>query len=381
MRAEPSRPEDVLRLHQAVAATRQLFASVGARELAAQNRVVRAARYGLSAAIDLPEIERVLARVDGFDGWYPAWAERAAHYETLGDAAAAAGRRRTAATQLQRAAGLWHVAQILLLDDDERKAQGHRHCVAAYRQGLPHHDPPVEPVRLQGLPALFRGPRDRRGAAPAVILLNGANTVKEELHHYSDDFLARGLCTLVLEGPGQGEASARYGHPGLRVDRYVAAVRAAVDWLAVHPEVAADRIGIWGVSFGGFLALRCAAEEPRLRAALSLGGFDDLRSLPRLSPLLLEEFRVLMGLDSFADVLAQVAADCRLSEHVGRIGCPYLVVHGGRDDLLDEAEAQRMASGPSGELLVYPDGVHGCYNLNLEVAPMMADWMAERLHA
>ena len=47
---------------------------------------------------------------------------------------------------------------------------------------------------------------------------------------------------------------------------------AAIEWLGARPEIAADRIGVIGSSFGGTVSLLAAARAPRLRCAVDFAG-------------------------------------------------------------------------------------------------------------
>ena len=57
-----------------------------------------------------------------------------------------------------------------------------------------------------------------------------------------------------------------------RLGREADDVVAAVDWLAARAEVAGDRIGLMGSSFGGVMSLLAAARHPRLRCAVDFAG-------------------------------------------------------------------------------------------------------------
>ena len=49
----------------------------------------------------------------------------------------------------------------------------------------------------------------------------------------------------------------------------------AIDYLETRPDVDARRVGLMGVSLGGYYALRAAAFEPRLRAIIgNCGGYN-----------------------------------------------------------------------------------------------------------
>src|SRR5437660_1575843 len=119
---------------------------------------------------------------------------------------------------------------------------------------------------------------------PVVILIPGLDSVKEELHTYGDDFLKRGMAVLAIDGPGQGEMELE--HP-IRYD-YEVPVGYAINYLERRNDVDARRVGVMGVSFGGYYAPRAAAYEPRIKAVISNCGpynfvrnFDNLPQLTR----------------------------------------------------------------------------------------------------
>ncbi|MEP7199298.1 MAG: prolyl oligopeptidase family serine peptidase, partial [Chloroflexota bacterium] len=104
----------------------------------------------------------------------------------------------------------------------------------------------------------------------------------EEFFHWENVFLARGMATFTLEGPGQGECG--YQLP-IRPD-YEVAVSAALDVLTQRNDLDASRIGVAGVSLGGYYAVR-ACLDPRVKAAVeNCGPFtfaEDWNSVPALT--------------------------------------------------------------------------------------------------
>src|SRR5204862_499117 len=66
-----------------------------------------------------------------------------------------------------------------------------------------------------------------RGSGPVVIMAPGLDSTKEELHAYEEPFLARGMATLAIDGPGQGEAEYEIPICG----DYERAARAVCDWI------------------------------------------------------------------------------------------------------------------------------------------------------
>ena len=95
----------------------------------------------------------------------------------------------------------------------------------------------------------------------------GLDSTKEETDAYEAPFLARGIATLVFEGPGQGEA--QYDFP-IRGD-YEVPVKAVLDYIGTRRDLDAARIGMWGVSLGGITPLArrpsTSASRPASRSA------------------------------------------------------------------------------------------------------------------
>src|SRR5262249_14668782 len=105
-----------------------------------------------------------------------------------------------------------------------------------------------------------------RGRAPLVVLVPGLDSTKEEFFAWESVFLLRGMATLSLDGPGQGEAGFDLN---IRPD-YEAAVAAVLDAVEPRPELDLGRVGAVGVSLGGQYVVRAAAFEPRLNAIASV---------------------------------------------------------------------------------------------------------------
>ena len=99
-------------------------------------------------------------------------------------------------------------------------------------------------------------------------MVPGLDSTKEELQATAEYLLARGMATLAIDGPGQGEAE--YDLPIKQAYEKVAT--AVVDYLASHPDVDGGRVGLFGVSLGGYYAARAAAREKRLTAVVDLAG-------------------------------------------------------------------------------------------------------------
>ena len=354
----------------------------GAEHLARQYVVIRLARMEATGPLDFSDIQRVLARVVDARSWYPSWRAEALEAQEAAERLLAEGRTVSAGDMFHRAAICHHWAAYLAKFGSEQKAEGRAARVPAYRRAVDCWSAPIEPVEIpfEGtvLPGYLHLPDgdSSSDAPPCVIMVNGADSVKEEYHNWARQFVRRGLAALTVDGPGQGELLRVLP---MRPEAWDRPMGACVDTLRARGDVDPERIGIWGSSMGGFLALRAAAGEPRLRAAISLGGFYDFRDY-RHWPLS-TQLNVMedLGVESLSEARAYVDERCTLDGALDRIEAPYLVIHGARDDLLGVEEGRQMAAGDSGEFVNFEDGFHTCTNYNATLVPLMCDWMASKL--
>ena len=112
------------------------------------------------------------------------------------------------------------------------------------------------------------------------MLIAGLDSTKEEFFAVENLFLARGLATFSLDGPGQGET----GYSATIRPDFEAPLAAALDVLCARRDLDGDRIGMLGVSLGGYYAARAAAFEPRVQAVVVSGGPYDYGALVRDRP-------------------------------------------------------------------------------------------------
>ncbi|MGH2680356.1 MAG: alpha/beta hydrolase family protein [Actinomycetota bacterium] len=351
----------------------------GAEHLGSRYVVVRLARMEVTGPLDYSDLQRILARVVDLRSWYGSWSREAADAEELAGRLAAEGRSLSAADLYHRASACYHWGAYLARFGSEQKAEGRAHRVRCYREAVDRWAegiiPFVVPYRNEEMPGyLHVAPGEE--PAPCVIMVNGADSVKEEYHNWARQFVRRGMSVLTLDGPGQGEM---LGRLPMRPEAWEEPMGAAIDALAASGRVDAARIGIWGSSMGGFLVLRAAAYEPRIRAAISSGGFYDFRD--HRSWAVTTQLNVMedLGVGSLSEAKAYIEDRCTLEGAVDRIAVPYLVIHGARDELVSVEEARQMAAGRFGEFVNFEDGFHTCTNYNATLVPLMCDWMARKL--
>jgi 2,6-dihydroxypseudooxynicotine hydrolase len=329
---------------------------------------------------DYGDFQATLARITRWDDWCREWGGTAARYEQLARSAEAAGHAETAAGAWRRAALAWHWGKFVFTDHPGEQRAAHDRAVACYRKAAPALSPPAELVHIPyagtALPAYLRVPG--AGRSPVVIMVPGLDSTKEELQATAEHFLARGLATLAVDGPGQGESEYK-----LPIEpAYEKVVTAAVDYLASRDDTGQSKTGLFGVSLGGYYAARGAAYEKRISATVALAGpyrFDlDWDDLP---PQTRSTFRHRSGAGSEQEARAR-AAQLTLEDAAKLITRPLLVVGSGRDSIAPARHQERLAGeAPGAELVIYPDGSHGVTNRAYESRSLMADWLAAHLQA
>src|SRR5215831_18395404 len=290
--------------------------------------------------VDYNDFRRVTAGIRTWDTWCEQWCLAGAAHEQLGRTALAAGRQRSAGAHLAQAAVYYHFAKFMFVDDIGQMRAAHLMAVRCLTDALPFLEPPGDRVEIPfdgaTIAGVLRLPAGS-GPHPLVILIPGLDSAKEEFRPTEDLFLSRGIATLSVDGPGQGEAEYDLA---IRPDWEVPGA-AIVDALKGLSGVDQDRIGIWGVSLGGYYAARVASGDERVRACIALSGpyslGDAWDQMPELSR---AAFTVRSRSGSDAQAM-QRAGELSMAGRAALITAPLLVVAGKLDRIFAWAGAER----------------------------------------
>jgi dienelactone hydrolase len=337
-----------------------------------------AARF-IANGVDYNDFVRTTATIETWEEWLPAWTATAEVHADLAERAEADGNLRTAGEAHLRAAISYHFSKFVWVVDLERNRRNTEAAVRALYAAHRLLDATAERIEAQtdGGAVVANLRRPGGGApAPLVVLIPGLDSTKEEFFGWETVFLTRGMATLSLDGPGQGETGL---HMDIRPD-YEVAVTAILDAVAGRPELDSERVGAVGVSLGGHYVVRAAAFEPRIRALAGISGpFDfaaEWESMPSLTRETIEHH---IGADDPADARRR-AHELNLDGVAQRVTQPCLVVTGKQDRVIGWEETKRIADcTPNSEWVLYDDGTHVCNNIPFKYRPLVADWMRVRL--
>lgn len=215
------------------------------------------------------------------------------------------------------------------------------------------------------------------GKLPAIVLAHGWGGTRDHLNRtYAPRFAAEGFAVLSFDYRGWGDSDSRLllvgeqpepdasGQADVRVVLLREVVQpfdhledlaAAIDFIVGEPIVDADRIGLWGTSFGGGHVVWTAAHDPRIDAIVAQVGAQDSaaaleKSMGERAPLMMQNLATqrargktpavpqnapLPGLRG-SPVMERVY-DYRPIEHADRVRAATLIVDAEKEELFDIA--------------------------------------------
>ncbi|KAI1502095.1 Alpha/Beta hydrolase protein [Biscogniauxia marginata] len=255
----------------------------------------------------------------------------------------------------------------------------------AYRQGRDRDVVPAY-VRVPGTSAQREeGGQQQQQKCPAVLLLTGLDGYRPDNTVRCDEFLARGWAAVVVEIPGTADCPADPADPA-SPDRLWDSV---FEWMRRDGRFDMDRVLCWGLSSGGYYAVRIAhTHRERLRGAVAQGAgvhyFYDRGWLARadgheypfaLAPAMARKH----GFETEAEYREGAQRKFSLLE-LGILDMPstrLLLVNGTLDGLMPIEDSMMLFNyGSPKEARFFPGALHMGYPLaNASVYPWMEEVM------
>ncbi len=220
-------------------------------------------------------------------------------------------------------------------------------------------------------------PETQEKKMPCVILSNGLDSITEvEVFAFAEYFLERGIATLLFDGPGQG---INIGEVPMEIE-FEGVVAHLVDFLKMRSSIDEQRLGFFGVSYGGYLALRVAKYlGPIFNCVVNLSGGPVITPFDTLPRRLRSGFKHAFIQDS------DIAMEKIFAQHALNFSdacdTSILSVNGGLDDVFPIIGVEKMDRqlGTRHTFINYPGEAHVCLNYINQYSAQIADWVATQL--
>ena len=246
-------------------------------------------------------------------GWRREWFSTADRLRRVAETSLAGGHEISAGESYLRATS-YYLAGLIYMDspDDPELPRTARAVAECFEDALHLLKIPGETVQIPYengyLPGYYF--RSANTSAPLLIVHQGMDASIEETYFVAQGALALGYNCLMFHHPGQGLALREHGFT-FRPD-WENVITPVVDFALGLPGVDIERLALLGLSFGGALALRAAAFEPRLKICISNPPIYDWGSVVRQQ--LFGEYPQLEGLldtapDAFNLVISEFLKD------------------------------------------------------------------------
>lgn len=342
---------------------------------------------GIARGSNYFDLKDTGARIKCLDEYPKENIRTASRLEALGKREEAAGHYETAADYYYRACHFYIAAAWGIFDSDNEELIWLTERVdSAFDKVMKYNGKyPMERVEIpfegKSFPGILTLTPSRQ-KAPTVLLVPGMDLHKENLtNQMNNAYVLRGMNTLAIDGPGQGESLVR--KIWVDEENYGRAGKAAIDYLVKRPEVDGEKIGVYGISMGTYWGPLIAIHDSRVKALAVAAScqynkdhiFNETSYNFRL------RFMWMAGNVSDGE-FDRMAAKMTLKGRESQIKCPHLLFHGEFDHLTDTEEVyeyfNRLGSEIK-ELRIYENEYHGVSRFADEVATMSADWLRDRL--
>ena len=229
------------------------------------------------------------------------------------------------------------------------------------------------------------------GRGPWVLYVNGLDSCKELLFWSGlpQALARRGVSTLSVDQPGTGEALRALGlHATHETERWATPL---YEWLAKRDDVDASRVGMVGISLGGYFVPRAVAFEPRFAVGAVWGANHDWAEVQRKRlrregenpvPHYWAHVCWVFGAKDIDDFLEKSKGMC-LDDVLERIRVPFLVTHGARDRQISVEYALRtydqLVNSPRRELKIFTEREGGVEHVGVDNMTYGRDYIADFL--
>ncbi|WP_321503628.1 alpha/beta fold hydrolase [Breoghania sp.] len=347
-----------------------------------------------------PLLERAEGGEDaGTADFMQSWIKEADKLAGLAKEDEEAGHLFSAADKQKRAALYYLVGERMQGHGHPGRAETYRKGVDAFMSSIENAKENCERVEFpyQGktLSGYFTRAEGVTGPAPCVLYLNGLDSNKEMLYwsQLPHELARRGISCLCLDQPGTGESLRLNGFPADPISENWGTP--AYEYLASRDDVDAERIGITGISLGGYYAPRVCANEPRFASGACWGANHNWAEVQhkRLKregenpvPHYWNHVQWVFGADDMESFFKKADLMC-LDGEMEKIRVPFLVTHGigDRQISVDYAHTayDQLINSPKRALKLFTEREGGVEHVGADNMSFgrhyIADWFADTL--
>jgi dipeptidyl aminopeptidase/acylaminoacyl peptidase len=311
------------------------------------------------------------------------------------------GYLQTASAAYMRAAHYIQIGERLRQPRTPETQKAYARSIELFKKGLPN----VPFLSIEAVEVPFEGGKSlpayflkREGKPevkwPTVVFFDGLDVTKEIQYFRVPELAKRGMACLILDGPGNGE-SIRFRGMVARHDSEVAG-GAAIDYLEKRTDVDKARIGVMGVSLGGYFAPRAAAFEKRFKSCVAWGAQYDYHAVwkRRVEAAFKTSLSVpgehiawFLGVNTMDEALKKLEP-FTLDGVAGKIECPFLLTHGEADAQISTEIARKQFAEVGSKDKTFKiftreeGGAEHCQGDNFTIGiAYIADWLSDKLKA
>ncbi|RMZ86502.1 hypothetical protein DV736_g6275, partial [Chaetothyriales sp. CBS 134916] len=318
-------------------------------------------------------------------------------------AAEKAGEKDNAIDLYERAACVLRISRFPSKDASDLKVRAFQRQKEVYLVGAALWEEPMREVLIphtagiaidegDKVPLFVRLPKGiKEGGkekSPVVLLIAGLDGHRPDNSGRSHEFHKRGWATVICEPPGTGDSPAARCDPD-SPDRLFTSI---LDWIASQPHFDNNKIIVWGLSAGGYYAIRVAhTHQDRLLGAIGQGaGTHHFLSRPWLEQIDKHEYPFVLstayvkkyGYKDWEELMDNAQKDFSLvnSGILQGKSCRLLLVNGTQDGLMPIEDSMLcMLYGRPKEGRFYDGMLHMGYPpANESVWPWMEEVMASK---
>lgn len=295
----------------------------------------------------------------------------------------------TAANFYSRACACYRIADYALHGLDDERVNVYQKLLATFKRSKELSSDNFEIIEIPfedtSIPAYFCIPDNCPSDTPVLVFIPGATGFKEENYASAYAFYQRGIPFIIFDGPGQGE-SLYFRKMFYTVDNYEKACKAVIDFVKADDRVG-DKVALYGISYGGYLAARCACFlNDDICGLIVRGGCaktDDLTRHPWVGK---EDFYLYGFMEKFNEYdiekAKEISSAMTCEDYLSNITVPTLIIHSAVDPILGTEGAKKIYNDISSTDKYYaefPGGSHCCMDQHDTVSQLAADWMGKRM--